>query len=69
LATGVHAGSVPNQVKEQYCYAIVQDNKAAFIFPIINNENWTWLNKETKDNELEYSWEVLLLGVYLFKYP
>jgi hypothetical protein len=55
----------------------VQNNKAAFVFPIMDADELTWFNKETMDNELEYSWEVLLpgekqslkFGAFLFKYP
>lgn len=76
IVTGVHADDNTSQAKDKYCYAIVQGNKAAFVFPIMDNEHWTWFSKETKDNELEYSWEVSLhgeqhsfnFGVYLFKY-
>jgi hypothetical protein len=77
LATPDHANSDPIQVREKYCYAVVQDNKAAFVFPITGDEQWTWYNKETKDTALGYSWEVQLrgeqnsfnFGVYLFKFP
>jgi hypothetical protein len=77
LATGVHAISDPGQAEKKYCHAIVQDHKAAFVFPITGDEHWTWYNKETKDNALEYSWELELrgeqnsfnFGVYLFKFP
>lgn len=76
FSTGVHAAESPS-AQSQYCHAIVQDNKAAFVFPIIDNVEWSWFKKETKDNDLEYSWEVLLpgnkqsmkFGVFLFKFP
>lgn len=68
---GGHAGST----ETENCYAVVQDEKAAFIFPVIEDEKWTWFRKETTENKLEYSWEVLLsgskqsfkFGVFLFK--
>jgi hypothetical protein len=77
LLTDAHAAEKSIQNQPQYCHAIVQDNKAAFIFPIIDNVEWVWFNNETKDNNLEYSWEVVLpgkeqsmkFGVFLFKYP
>ncbi len=77
LLTDAYAAEKSTQNQPQYCHAIVQDNKAAFIFPIIDNGEWSWFNKETKDNYLEYSWEVVLpgkeqsmkFGVFLCKYP
>ncbi len=75
--TDAHAAGNTIQNQPQYCHAVVQGNKATFIFPIIDNVEWSWFNKETKDNDLEYSWEVVLpgkeqsmkFGVFLFKYP
>lgn len=79
LVTGAHADDNQSitQPQPQYCHVIVQDNKAAFVFPIMEDEKWTWFNKETNDNELEYSWEVIIpdekqhlkLGAFLFNYP
>ncbi len=76
-ATGAYAFSEPGQVENKNCYAIVQDNNADFVFPRTVKKQWTWFNKEIKDNVLEYSWEVQLqdghnpldFGVYLFKFP
>ena len=77
LVTAAQADDNRNTPQPQYCHAIVQDNKAAFLFPITEDEKWVWFKKETKDNELEYSWEILVpsekqslnFGSFLFKYP
>lgn len=59
------------------CNAYVKDNTAVFYFPIIDNSTWVWFQNSTKDNALEYSWEIVIessknsykFGYYLFKYP
>jgi len=77
LVTAAQADDNRSTTQPQYCHAFVRDNKAAFVFPITEDEKWVWFKKETKDNELEYSWEVLvpgekqslIFGAFLFKYP
>lgn len=77
-ATSASAGGEnESTIKGEYCYAVLKADKAAFIFPIIEDEQWVWFRRETADNALEYSWEVILpgqkqslnLGAFLFKYP
>ena len=77
FATSAPAGESESTTKGVYCHALLQADKAAFIFPIIEEDQWVWFRRETEDNALEYSWEVILpgqkqslkFGAFLFKYP
>lgn len=59
------------------CVAYAQGNVALFYFPTVDNSKWVWFQNNTKDNALEYSWEILItssnksykFGSFLFKYP
>ncbi len=61
----------------QRCFAIIENNRSVFIFPVEQEKPWTWYNSGTKDNQLEYAWEAVVreakgafrLGAYLFKPP
>lgn len=61
------------------CRAVVQGQQARFIFPLPGMEEFTWYRSQTRENHLEYSWQVALegsqpkypfeFGIYLFKFP
>lgn len=40
--------------------AVVSESEASFTFPRTKKEEWSWFNKETPNNLLEYSWNVTL---------
>ncbi|MFN0120251.1 MAG: toll/interleukin-1 receptor domain-containing protein [Blastocatellia bacterium] len=42
--------------------AIVSGTQAEFIFPVENTQQWKWFLAESKPDEDEYSWQVLLDG-------
>ena len=75
LGTRTSAGAGSDDAVKQRCYAVVEKNKALFAFPIEQEESWRWYRRGTKDNQLEYSWEVVIreqkgtfnVGAYLFK--
>jgi tetratricopeptide (TPR) repeat protein len=64
---------------DKECRAVIQGQKAQFIFPLPGMEEFTWHRSQTQDNALEYAWEVSLeglhpkynfnFGIYLFKFP
>jgi hypothetical protein len=59
--------------------AVVREHTATFIFPVVREKNWTWNRNTTKDNYLEFLWQISLtdsenppvyqFGAYLFKSP
>jgi tetratricopeptide (TPR) repeat protein len=59
------------------CTVQVKNGVAAFYFPITDNGKWVWHRQSTKDNAMEYSWEIVIaslrsaynFGYYLFKFP
>jgi hypothetical protein len=60
------------------CKAIVKTGAMDFSFPIPPKDVFEWYQDKTKDNCMEYAWNVSLkikgddyykFGVYLFKYP
>jgi len=75
LGTGTNIGADSKDAAGQHCYAMVENNKALFAFPVEQQESWSWYTKGAKDNQPEYSWEVVVqeqkrtfnLGAYLFK--
>ena len=40
--------------------AIVSESEASFTFPPSKKEKWSWLNKKTPNDLLEYSWSVTI---------
>ncbi len=59
--------------------AVLREHTASFVFPKENKKDWSWNLYTTKDNYLEYCWEISLsggqnpslytFGAYLFKFP
>lgn len=59
------------------CTAVVRNQTAEFTFPLPKRKIWTWNMTKTKENYLEYSWQICLkepklqckyaFGVYHFK--
>ena len=40
--------------------AVVAENEATFTFPASKRTTWSWYNSETRDDLLEYSWNVMI---------
>lgn len=61
------------------CKATIQNHVAKFTFPLPAKNEFKWNQQQTKDDSLEYTWQVSLegsdlkykykFGVYLFKFP
>jgi hypothetical protein len=57
------------------CEVLVHADRAEFLFPILDVDEWRWNRKETAKDDLEYAWEVMLpadrpgfvFGIYLAK--
>ncbi|MEO5342298.1 MAG: hypothetical protein H7842_02975 [Gammaproteobacteria bacterium SHHR-1] len=75
IAPGLGAEEALDLEHPPLCEVTVYADRAEFLFPILDLDEWRWYRKESPEDQLEYAWEVMLpadrpgfvFGIYLAK--